>query len=98
MMQLIEIPSSKRSSSETRLLLREYSHRINNEFASAIGAISVAAAHSADNEAKAVLAAVQDQLQNCAQVHHALRLPERSNRIDVAAYLQQLCRGRAHYR
>jgi hypothetical protein len=42
MMQLIEIPSSKRSSSEARLLLREYSHRINNEFASAIGAISVA--------------------------------------------------------
>jgi len=38
MMQLIEIPSSKRSSSEARLLLREYSHRINNEFASAIGA------------------------------------------------------------
>jgi hypothetical protein len=74
MMQLIEIPSSKRSSSEARLLLREYSHRINNEFASAIGAISVAAAHSADNEAKAVLAAVQDQLQNYAQVHHALQL------------------------
>ena len=63
MMQLIEIPSSKRSSSEARLLLREYSHRINNEFASAIGAISVAAARSADNEAKAVLAAVWDQLQ-----------------------------------
>jgi two-component sensor histidine kinase len=53
---------------------------------------------SANNEVKGVLAAVQDQLQNCAQVHHALRLPERSNRIDVAAYLQQLCRGRAHYR
>ena len=46
MMQLIEIPSSKRSSSEARLLLREYSHRIDNEFASSIGAISVAAAHT----------------------------------------------------
>ena len=46
MMQLIEIPSSKGSSSEARLLLREYSHRINNEFASAIGAISVVAAHT----------------------------------------------------
>jgi len=93
MMQLIEIPSLKRSSSETRLLLREYSHRINNEFASAIGAISVAAAHSATNEAKAVLAAVQDQLQNYAQVHHALQLPEHSSCIDAAAYLQQLCRA-----
>jgi two-component sensor histidine kinase len=92
MMQLIEIPSLKRSSSETRLV-HEYSHRINNEFASAIGAISVAAAHSASNEAKAVLAAVQDQLQNYAQVHHALQLPERSSCIDAAAYLQQLCRA-----
>ena len=88
-----EIPSSKRSSSEARLLLDEYSHRINNEFASAIGAISVAAAHSADNEAKAVLAAVQDQLQNYAQVHHALQLPEDSSCIDVAAYLQRLCQA-----
>jgi two-component sensor histidine kinase len=93
MMQLIEIPSLKRSSSETRLLLREYSHRINNEFALAIGAISVAAAHSAANEPKAVLAAVQDQLQNYAQVHHALQLPEHSSCIDAAAYLQQLCRA-----
>ena len=93
MMQLIEIPSLKRSSSETRLLLREYSHRINNEFAGAIGAISVAAAHSATNEAKAVLAAVQDQLQNYAQVHHVLQLPEHSSCIDAAAYLQQLCRA-----
>jgi two-component sensor histidine kinase len=93
MMQLIEIPSSKRSSSEAHLLLREYSHRINNEFASATGAISVAAAHSANDEAKAVLAAVQDQLQNYAQMHHALQLPEHSNCMDAAAYLQQLCRA-----
>jgi two-component sensor histidine kinase len=93
MMQLIEIPPLKRSSSETRLLLHEYSHRINNEFASAIGAISVAAAHSASNEAKAVLAAVQDQLQNYAQVHHALQLPEHNSCIDAAANLQQLCRA-----
>ena len=55
--------------------------------------ISVAAARSADNEAKAVLAAVQDQLQNYAQVHHALQLPEDSSCIDVAAYLQQLCQA-----
>ena len=93
MMQLVEIPSSEQSSSEARLLLREYSHRTNNEFASAIGAICVAAAHSANNEAKAVLAAVQDQLQNYAQVHHALQLPEHSSCIDAAAYLRQLCRA-----
>jgi two-component sensor histidine kinase len=93
MMQLIEIPSSEQSSSEARLLLREFSHRINNEFTSAIGTISVAAAHSPNNEAKALLAAVQDQLQSYAQVHHILQLPEHSSCIDAAAYLRQLCRA-----
>jgi two-component sensor histidine kinase len=92
MMQLIEFPSSEQCPSEARLLLREFS-RINNEFASAIGLISVAAARSANNEAKAALAAVQDQLQNCAQVHHALQLPEHRTCIDAAAYLRQLCRA-----
>ena len=93
MMQSMEIPSSKQSSSEGRLLLREFSHRINNEFTSAIGTISVATAHSPNNEAKAVLAAVQDQLENYAQVHHALQLPEHSSCIDAAEYLRQLCRA-----
>jgi two-component sensor histidine kinase len=80
---LIEIPPSEQSSSEARLLLREFSHRINNEFTSAIGTISVAAAHSPNNEAKALLAAVQDQLQSYAQVHHILQLPQHSSCIDA---------------
>jgi len=79
-------------SDEARLLMREFSHRINNEFASAIGALSIAA-RSANGEAKAALAAVQDQLQMYARVHHALRMPERTSRIDAAAYLRQLCRA-----
>jgi two-component sensor histidine kinase len=78
-------------SDEARLLLREFSHRINNEFASAIGVISIAAARSADDEAKVALAAVQDRLQNYALVHHALQMPEGVSCIDAAAYLRQLC-------
>jgi two-component sensor histidine kinase len=89
--QLIEIPLSERFSSEARLLLREFSHRINNEFASAIGVISIAAARSADDEAKVALAAVQDRLQSYALVHHALQMPEDDSCIDAAAYLRQLC-------
>ena len=73
-------------SDEARLLLREFSHRINNEFASAIGVISIAAARSADDEAKVTLAAVQDRLQNYALVHHALQMPEDVSCIDAAAY------------
>jgi two-component sensor histidine kinase len=78
---------------DARLLLREFSHRINNEFASAIGVISIAAARSANDEAKVALAAVQDRLQNYALVHHALQMPRHSSCIDAAAYLRQLCRA-----
>jgi two-component sensor histidine kinase len=78
---------------EARLLLREFSHRINNEFASAIGVISIAAARSANDEAKVALAAVEDQLQNYALVHHALQMPEYTSCIDAAAYLRELCRA-----
>ena len=76
-------------SDEARLLMREFSHRINNEFASAIGALSIAA-RSANDEAKPALAAVQDQLQMYARVHHALQMPEHASCIDAAAYLRQL--------
>src|SRR5271170_3250414 len=93
MMQSSEISSSKQSSFDSRLLLREFSHRINNELTSAIGAISAAAERSANNETKAVLAAVQDQLQSYAQVHHVLQLPEHNSCIDAGAYLRQLCRA-----
>ena len=42
-----------------RLLLREFSHRINNELASAISLVSVAASRCTSNEARAALAAVR---------------------------------------
>ena len=85
---------SKRPSDcfEARLLLREFSHRINNEFTSAIGVIAIAA-RSANDEAKVSLAAVEDQLQNCALVHHALQMPEYTSCIDAVAYFRELCRA-----
>ena len=92
-MQITEILPSEQYTSEAHLLLREFSHRVNNDFTSAIGAISIAASRSANAETKAALAVVQDQLQNYAQVHHALQLPEQSSCIDGAAYLRQLCRS-----
>jgi two-component sensor histidine kinase len=92
-MQMTESSSTERYSSEARLLLREFSHRINNEFASAIGMISVVAGHLSNGEAKTALAAVEDQLHNYARVHHVLQMPEHNSRIDAAAYLRQLCRA-----
>jgi len=64
MTQTIEPSLSDRLVSDAQLLLREYSHRINNEFASAIGVISIAAARCPNDQAKAALSAVRDQLQN----------------------------------
>jgi two-component sensor histidine kinase len=91
MARTIEISSSEQSFAEAGLLLHEYCHRINNEFASAISAISLAAARSTTVEAKSALAAVIDQLENYAQVHHALQMPERNARINACAYLRKLC-------
>ena len=93
MIQIIESSACDLSPPEAQLPMREFSHRITNEFASAIGVISIAAARSLNDEVKAALVAVQDQLQNYAQVHLALRMPEHSIRIDASAYLRQLCRA-----
>jgi two-component sensor histidine kinase len=93
MIQLIESPPCELSPSEAQLLMSEFSHRIVNEFASAIGVISITAARAANDEVKTALVAVRDQLQNYAQVHHALRMPEHSMRIDAAAYIRMLCQA-----
>jgi len=75
------------------LLLREFSHRIGNEFASAVGAISLAAARSRNIEVKSTLAAVEDLLHNYACVHRCLRMPEHDLWIDATRYLRELCRA-----
>jgi two-component sensor histidine kinase len=80
-----------RSISNERLLLREITHRIKNEFASAIQVVSFTAARSSDRNVKAALAGVMEQLHNYARVHHALQIPASDDCIDAAAYLRSLC-------
>src|SRR5258707_1860550 len=83
------VASSTYSTSE--VLLREITHRVNNEFASAIQVVSYAAAKSPDRNVKAALAGVMEQLHNFARVHHALQMPAGNDRIDASAYLRDLC-------
>ena len=83
---------SFRMSTESDLLLREMSHRVNNEFASAIGMVSLAAARSPSHEVKAALNSVLEKLHSYAQVHRALEVPRTSSRIDASSYLSDLCR------
>ena len=81
----------KREIPVERILLHELIHRINNEFASVIGAVSRAAARSRNQEVKVTLARIIEQLSNYAAVHHALQMPDHDKYIDAAAYLDDLC-------
>lgn len=74
-----------------RLLLRELSHRINNELAVAIGSVAVAANRCSSEEGKATLRGVQDRLENQARVHQALKMPECTTVIELEAYIGHLC-------
>jgi two-component sensor histidine kinase len=79
------------SYSDVEVLLHELDHRINNEFASAIGAVSVAAARTKNDEVKDALGAVEKLLHHYADVHLALKMPECGKLVDAAAYIAQLC-------
>jgi two-component sensor histidine kinase len=75
-----------------RTLLLELNHRINNEFASAINLVSIAAVRSNHAEVKTTLSNVVELLHRYADVHRALKRPERDIVIDARKYLQGLCR------
>src|SRR5258707_12486750 len=85
------VASSTYSTSE--VLLREITHRVNNEFASVIQVVSFAAAKSPDRNVKAALNGGMEKLHNYAQGHHALQMPSPNECIDASAYLRDLCRS-----
>ena len=78
---------------EQHTLLLELHHRVNNEFASAINLISVAAVRTDNVEAKTALGDVVELLHQYADVHRALRVPDRDIVIDAGEYLRILCRS-----
>ena len=83
-------PSENLALPEDAVLLFELNHRINNEFASAISAVSRAAARSSNNAVRLALTSVTELLHRYADVHRALQVPELNTTIDVAAYLKRL--------
>jgi two-component sensor histidine kinase len=83
----LEVPSNE------FLLLRELSHRINNEFASAIGYVSTIASRSTSEDAKLALTGVADLLHRYAGVHRALQMPTYSTAIDASGYIRALCQS-----
>ena len=75
------------------LLVRELTHRINNELALIIGRTSLIAARSTNDEVKRALAGVTRLLHHCADVNRALEMPAHSTVIDVSDYIHMLCQS-----
>jgi two-component sensor histidine kinase len=75
------------------LLLRELTHRINNELAATIGFVSLSAARSGDDDVKVALAGVIQHITDSARIYRALQMPADDDWIDATAYLGELCRS-----
>jgi two-component sensor histidine kinase len=74
-----------------RILVRELTHRINNQLTSAINVVTAAAVRTDHLEAKAALGNVVELLQEQANVHRVLAIPEDDALVDAAQYLRRLC-------
>jgi two-component sensor histidine kinase/DNA-binding winged helix-turn-helix (wHTH) protein len=85
--------SSERRNSEEQLLVGELTHRMNNEFAAAIGVVSLAAARSPNGEVKSALAVVEARLHSYLQVNRFLQIPFQDTIIDASAHLRRLCQS-----
>jgi len=81
------------SLSDRYLFMYELTHRLNNEFASVISAISLTAARSRNREVRDALIGVTELLHHSADVHRALRMPENHNDIDAGTNIERLCQS-----
>lgn len=85
--------AGKSSHSNDYLLVRELTHRINNELALVIGSASLTAARSTNDEVKNALTGVTRLLHYCADVNRALAMPTHSTVVDVSGYIRVLCQS-----
>jgi two-component sensor histidine kinase len=90
---LKEIRSSDESRFEEHLLLRELTHRINNELASTISFVTLTAAKSTNDEVKLALAGVIQHIHDFASIYRALQMPAADHWVDATEYLRELCRA-----
>lgn len=74
-----------------RLLMRELLHRVNNEFAAAVGLISRTTSCAVGTEAKRALGVVAECIHAQARLNRALQMPDSEDVIDAAEYFSELC-------
>jgi two-component sensor histidine kinase len=75
---------------DERTLLRALTHRINNELDSSISIVSTAAVRTDNPETKVALSNVVDLLQQHAELHRILTIPDRDGLVDAAEYIRKL--------
>jgi two-component sensor histidine kinase len=75
---------------DERTLLRELTHRINNELVSSIKNVSAAAVRADNPEVKVALSNVVDLLLQHADLHRVLTIPDRDGLVDAAEYIRKL--------
>jgi two-component sensor histidine kinase len=85
--------NSTEKTAEEQLLVREITHRINNEFASAVSVVSLIASRSNNEEVKLALAVVLEHLNSYARVHRALQMPSQTSSINASEYMRTLCQS-----
>jgi two-component sensor histidine kinase len=71
-------------------LLRELNHRINNELLSSINTITAAAVRADNPEVKVALSNVIELLQQHAELHRILALPDSNELVDAAECIRRL--------
>jgi two-component sensor histidine kinase len=81
------VPVSERNE---RTLLRELTHRINNELVSSINVVSAAAVRADNKEVKVALSNVVSLLQQHADVHRLLTIPDRDGLVDAAEHIRKV--------
>jgi len=83
---------------DERTVVRELTHRINNQLASAINLVTAAAVRAEHPETKVALGNVTELLQEQANVHRLLAVPEGDSPVDAVQYLRSLCLAITRYR
>ena len=75
---------------DEQTLLRDLTHRIRNGLASSINIVSAAAVRTENPEVKVALSNVVELLQQHADVHRLLTIPNRDGLVDAAEYIRKL--------
>jgi two-component sensor histidine kinase len=73
------------------LLMRELTHRVANDWASAIATLTIAAKRTDNPQVKSLLGDVAGKFHGHVELFRALQVPERDTTIDAAEYLGRLC-------